>query len=180
MLQLIEPVVELKSEFLAMVKEFCASGEEHVHGIGCIEAADFEDSVQRVRKEVRGIDLLEGRVPASTFWLVLDGVVIGTCHLRHTLNDFLENYGGHIGYSVRPSHRNKGYGTHMLGLALEKAKDLGIRRVLVTCDDDNPASARVIEKNGGKLADVVKTEYAEFPVRRYWITLEQGANHGSD
>jgi predicted acetyltransferase len=68
----------------------------------------------------------------------------------------------------------------MLRLTLEKAKDMGIRRVLVTCDDDNPASARVIEKNGGTLANVVKTEYAEFPVRRYWITLEQGENNGSD
>lgn len=180
MLQLMEPVVDLKTEFIEMVEEFCSSGEEHVHGIGCIEAGDFENSIKRAKEQVCGIGLPEGWVPASTYWSVCDGNIIGLCHLRHELNDFLESYGGHIGYSVRPSQRNKGYATHMLRLVLEKAGDLGIRRILVTCDDDNPASARVIEKNGGKLADVVKTEYAEFPVRRYWIDSNQGANDGSN
>jgi predicted acetyltransferase len=59
----------------------------------------------------------------------------------------------------------------MLRFALQKARDLGIKRALVTCDDDNMASARTIEKNGGQLADKVKTEYAEYLVRRYWIEL---------
>lgn len=180
MLQLIEPVIGLKTEFLAMIDEFCASGEEHIHGIGCIEAGDFENSVKRAKEQVYGTGLPEGWVPASTYWGVCDESIVGLCHLRHKLNDFLENYGGHIGYSVRPSHRNKGYGTQMLRLALEKAKNLGIENILVTCDEDNLASARVIEKNGGKLADVVKTEYAEFPVRRYRITLNRGASHGSN
>jgi predicted acetyltransferase len=180
MLKLIEPVIELRAEFLAMVEEFYASGEEHIHGIGCIEADDFENSVKRAKEQVYGVGLPEGWVPASTYWLLCDDVMIGMCHLRHELNDFLENYGGHIGYSVRPSQRNKGYGSQMLQLALQKAKGLEIERVLITCDDDNIASARVIEKNGGKLADVVKTEYAEFLVRRYWIALKKGANDGSN
>jgi predicted acetyltransferase len=171
MLKLIEPVIELRAEFLAMIEEFEAEDRDTIDGIGCIEADDFEDSVRRAKEQVRGIDLPEGWVPASTYWLVCDGIPIGTCNLRHELNEFLENYGGHIGYSVRPSQQNKGYGTQILRLALEKARGLGIERVLVTCDDDNIASARVIEKNGGKLADIVKTEYAEFPVRRYWIEL---------
>jgi predicted acetyltransferase len=72
---------------------------------------------------------------------------------------------------VRPSQQNKGYGTQILRLALEKARGLGIERVLVTCDDGNIPSAHIIEKNGGKLADKVKTEYAENLVRRYWIEL---------
>jgi len=180
MLQLIEPVVELKAEFLAMVEEFNAEGRDAIDGIGCIEAGDFENSVRQAKEHVCGIGLPEGWVPASTYWLVRDGVVIGTCHLRHKLNDFLENYGGHLGYSVRPSQRNKGYGTQMLRLALVNARALGIERALVTCDDGNIASARVIEKNGGKFADKAKTEYAEFLVRRYWIDLVQGASHGSD
>ena len=180
MLKLIEPVIELRAEFLAMIEEFEAEDRDTIDGIGCIEADDFEDSVRRAKEQVRGIDLPEGWVPASTYWLVCDGIPIGTCNLRHELNEFLENYGGHIGYSVRPSQRNKGYGSQMLQLALQKAKGLEIERVLITCDDDNIASARVIEKNGGKLADVVKTEYAEFLVRRYWIALKKGANDGSN
>ena len=176
----IGPVIELKAEFLAMIEEFKAEGRDVIDGIGCIKADDFGNSVRRAKEHVYGVGLPEGWVPASTYWLVRDGIPVGTCHLRHELNDFLENYGGHIGYSVRPSQRNKGYGTQILRLAVEKASGLGIERVLVTCDDDNIASVRVIENNGGKLADKVKTEYAEFLVRRYWITLDQGADNGSD
>ena len=170
-IKFIEPVIELKAEFLAMIEEFEAEEKDTIDGIGCIEADDFEDSVRRAKEQVRGIDLPEGWVPASTYWLVRDEILIGTCNLRHELNDFLENYGGHIGYSVRPSQRNKGYGTQMLRFALEKARGFGIEQVLVTCDDSNIASARTIEKKGGKLADKVKTEYAEYLVRRYWIEL---------
>ena len=172
-IKLIEPVVELKSEFFTMAEEFEAEGVDAINGVGCIEAGDFENSVRLAKEHVRGIELPEGWVPASTYWLLGDGGIIGTCHLRHELNDFLRNYGGHIGFSIRPSQRGKGYGTQMLGLVLEKACALGIKKALITCDDNNIASARVIEKNGGKLADKVKTEYAEFLVRRYWIELNR-------
>ncbi|MHC4230992.1 MAG: GNAT family N-acetyltransferase [Planctomycetota bacterium] len=170
-IKLIEPAIELKAEFLAMAEEFKAEGADVINGVGCIEPGDFENSVKRAKEHVDGIGLPEGWVPASTYWLVRDEILIGTCNLRHELNVFLENYGGHIGYSVRRSQRNKGYGTQMLRFALQKARDLGIERALVTCDDNNIASARTIEKNGGKLADKVKTEYAEYLIRRYWIEL---------
>ena len=172
-IKLIEPVVELKSEFLAMAEEFKADGSDAINGAGCIKADDFDDSVRRAKDHVRGIGLSEGWVPASTFWLVCQDGIIGTCDLRHELNDFLRNYGGHIGYSIRPSQRRKGYGTKMLALALEKARALGIKRALITCDDDNIASARMIEKNGGKLQDKVMNEGHKVPTRRYWIELER-------
>jgi predicted acetyltransferase len=170
-IQLIEPAIGLKSEFLTMVEEFKTEGEDPINGIGSIEPDDFENSVRRAKDQVRGAELPEGWVPASTYWLVCDEILIGTCNLRHELNDFLENYGGRIGYSVRPSQCNKGYGTRMLQLTLQKARERGSERALVTCDDGNVASARTIEKNGGKLADKIKTEYAEYLVRRYWIEL---------
>ncbi len=170
-IKLIEPVVGLKTEFLAMAEEFKTEGADTINGIGCIDTGDFENSIKLAKDHVHGIGLPEGWVPASTYWLFHNGLIIGTCHLRHKLNDFLKNYGGHIGYSVRPSQRGKGYGTQMLTLSLEKGRALGIERVLVTCGDDNIASARVIEKNNGKLADKVKTQYVEFLIRRYWIDL---------
>ncbi|MHC5089595.1 MAG: hypothetical protein ACYSOT_08295 [Planctomycetota bacterium] len=71
MLKLIEPVIELRAEFLAMIEEFEAEDRDTIDGIGCIEADDFEDSVRRAKEQVRGIDLPEGWVPASTYWLVL-------------------------------------------------------------------------------------------------------------
>ncbi|TFG47244.1 MAG: GNAT family N-acetyltransferase, partial [Candidatus Brocadiia bacterium] len=112
-----------------------------------------------------------GWVPANTYWLICEDRIVGTCNLRHELNDFLKNFGGHVGYSIRPTERGKGYGNLILGLSLEKARDLGIKRVLVTCDDNNIASARVIENNGGKLADKIKKDDTEVLLRRYWIDL---------
>lgn len=171
--RLIEPVVELKSEFFAMVEEFEMKNKGIINGVGSIDKDDFENSVSRAKDHARGIGLPEEWVPCSTYWLFHKGQIIGTCSLRHELNDFLRDFGGHIGYSIRPSQWGKGYGRQMLGLALEKARVLGIERVLVTCDDDNVASARVIEKNGGKLGDKIKTEYADYLVRRYWIDLPE-------
>lgn len=170
-IKLIEPVVDLKSGFLAMAEEFKAEGRDTIDGIGSIETDDFDASVQRAKDHVCGIGLPEGWVPFNTYWLVCKNRIIGTCELRHRLTEALRKCGGHSGYSVRPSERRKGYGTGMLGLVLQKAKALGIERVLVTCSDDNIASARVIEKNGGKLADKIPSEHRDAPTRRYWIEL---------
>ncbi len=88
--------------------------------------------------------------------------------MRHELNDFLLRAGGHVGYSVRPSERGRGRATWALGEILVAAGKRGLNRVLVTCDVDNPASARVIENNGGVLEDVRDTELGT--LRRYWIS----------
>ena len=170
-LKLVEPTLELKSEFFAMVEEFNAEGDTSINGVGSIKVDDFDASVSIAKCHAKGINLPDGWVPCSTHWLVCRNRIVGTCSLRHELNDFLRNYGGHIGYSIRPSERGKGYGTQMLALALQKARSFEVKRALITCDDNNIASARVIEKNGGKLADTVKTEYSKFLTRRYWIDL---------
>lgn len=98
------------------------------------------------------------RVPSSYFWITAgDGGegddVVGFLHLRHRLNDFLLNKGGHIGYSVRPSARQRGHASAALRLGVREAAALGIDRVLVTCETDNVASRRTIEVNGGVLED---------------------------
>ena len=89
---------------------------------------------------------------ADSTWLGWDGErMVGIINLRHELNDFLQHYGGHIGYSVHPACWNRGYATQMLALALRESDALGLRELLLTCSPDNPASKRVIEKNGGVL-----------------------------
>ena len=89
---------------------------------------------------------------ADSTWLGWDGErMVGIINLRHELNDFLRDYGGHIGYSVHPACWNRGYATQMLALALRESDALGLRELLLTCSPDNPASMRVIEKNGGVL-----------------------------
>ena len=92
-----------------------------------------------------------GKVPCEFYW-VTDGApeeVVGFLALRYPLNTWLFEEGGHIGYSVRPSRRREGHASRALGLAVQRAAALGIERALVTCDDDNLASARTIERNGG-------------------------------
>jgi predicted acetyltransferase len=95
--------------------------------------------------------------------------VIGQSSLRHHLNPSLEREGGHIGYNIRPSERRKGFGTMILSLTLEKAKGIGLTRVFVTCDTDNVASARIIEKNGGRLQGQVISERSGKLINQYWI-----------
>ena len=120
-------------------------------------------------------NLPEGWVGATACWLVDDEAqrFLGQIDIRHRLTDSLLRYGGHIGYAVRLGEWNKGYGTLMLALSLPHARELGITRCLITCDDDNPGSARVMEKNGFTLADKVENVIDGSPIitRRYWKTL---------
>ena len=102
-------------------------------------------------------------------WMVKGERVLGAISLRHSLNDWLLNVGGHIGYGVRPSERRKGLASWALGLTLDEARKLGLERVLITCQVSNVASARTIEKAGGVFEDVRGTGPDE--VRRYWVPL---------
>ena len=98
---------------------------------------------------------------------------IGEISIRHNLTDSLLRYGGHIGYGIRYSKWNSGYGTKMLALALKKAKHMGLNKVLITCDEDNIGSAKVIENNGGILENIIENiiEGKKIYTKRYWIEL---------
>ena len=105
------------------------------------------------------------------FVLVRGRRIVGACSLRHELTDALRDFGGHVGYGVRPSERGKGYASLMLKLVLREARRRGIRRVLLTCDSDNAASRRVIEKAGGVLDSQSFSDRAGRMTRRYWIEV---------
>jgi predicted acetyltransferase len=109
-------------------------------------------------------------VTGSVYFAIVDGKIVGTIAVRHYLNDSLLKSGGHIGYGIRPSERRKGYGTKMLALALNKCRDFGIEKALVTCDKDNIASAKTAMRNGGILENEVTEDNGNI-VQRYWITL---------
>ena len=100
-----------------------------------------------------------------------DNKIVGVMQIRHNCNTFLAQYGGHIGYSVCPSERRKGYATQMLRLALPKCKELGIDRVLICCAQGNEGSRRVILHNGGKYESTVHDPERDQDLERYWIDL---------
>jgi predicted acetyltransferase len=120
----------------------------------------------------RGVGIPEGFVANTTYWLVDEtGEVLGVSNLRHALTDKLRREGGHVGYGVRPSRRGQGLATAMLALTLEKARELGIDRVLITCGKENVSSAEVIRKNGGILESEDYIDERNETVQRYWISL---------
>ena len=171
-LELIEPTESLGGEYDAYCREF--GGAAEIPGnCSMATADDFREGVQRCIDHARGRNLPAGWVPAHTFWLVRDGrTLVGMVNLRHDLTPFLANEGGQIGYSVRPTERGKGYGTRMLAMTLEKARQIGLKRVLITCDERNVASARLIRKCGGILENAVPSRQPGREVtERYWIDL---------
>jgi len=134
------------------------------------EGMRFSRYLEVLAEQQRGENLPPNHVPA-TFLFAFDARrIVGRVSIRHTLNEFLSRVGGHIGYVVVPEFRRQGYATAILRLSLKIAHhELGISRVLVTCDDDNLGSIRTIEKNGGVLENIVSGPDLDKPKRRYWI-----------
>ncbi len=187
MIVLARPDARLVPSYLRAHEEFVAAGEGQRDGDGVWVARADEGGfpgVEFTREELEtpaGAERFAayrrdqaredaprptGHVPCTYYWVVDDadpGTYLGSLSIRHRLTPFLLDVGGHIGYSVRPSARRRGVATAALAAALPEAAALGIHRVLVTCDDDNVGSARVIEANGGVLEDVRNGK------RRYWI-----------
>lgn len=108
-------------------------------------------------------------MPDTYRWIVEGDEYLGAVSFRHELTEWLHDFGGHIGYGVRPSARGRGLASWALGCTLDLARERGYPRVLLVCRDDNAASARVIEKNGGILED--KRRDGDTLLRRYWVNL---------
>lgn len=127
--------------------------------------------------EAGGLDLIQEdgtktkRLPETVLWLVDGTHYLGVIRIRHQLNDFLRMFGGHVGYDIRPTARGKGHGKKMLQLAMPYLADLGLTEVLITCDDDNIPSQRVIEAAGGVLEKTVELDFQPEPLRHYRVKV---------
>lgn len=133
---------------------------------------DFTKYLRLLEDWSQGKNLPE-RFVANTFLVgVVGDTIVGRISVRHELNEFLATIGGHIGYVVIPSERKKGYGTSLLSLAKPFIAALGLSSVLVTCDDDDTASIKIIESNGGVFENVVYDNDSMKMKRRYWIAIE--------
>ena len=169
-LRLICPSLRFKNSYFKYIKEVFVSGEEVVPFVLNTPTDNFDSFLSELDGYTRGENMQPGFVPHTTFWLIEDErEVVGAANIRHDLTEKLQLEGGHIGYGIRPSCRGKGYGTEILKLALIEAKILGHKRVLVTCDKENIRSAKVIQRNGGKLDSEVLSEEKKAIVQRYWI-----------
>jgi predicted acetyltransferase len=168
MMKLRVPTLADESVLRMAYQELEADGTQKflLHGFDG-EATDFSCYKETLNQFSEGRDLPEGMVQDTFLLAEVDGEIVGRISIRHALNDFLFNYGGHIGYMVRPGFRMKGYASEMLRQALLLAKNIGLAKVLITCNDDNIGSIKVIEKHGGVLENTVDEN--GHLLRRYWI-----------
>jgi predicted acetyltransferase len=138
-------------------------------GFDDASADGYAKWLERVAAHRSGKGVPPGWVPATFELAIVEQQVVGRLSVRHALNDFLLQQGGHIGYGVLPAFRRRGIGTRMLQRGLQITAALGIERVLVTCNEDNVASRRIIEGAGGVYESSHIGAGVETPTRRYWF-----------
>ncbi|MCK5128536.1 MAG: GNAT family N-acetyltransferase [Clostridiales bacterium] len=171
-IKLIKPCEEYLDSYLEACREFRITD---INSSSLHDPNNFElwksTIFEKYKSHSSGINLPKGYVSCTTYWLVDDKNIIGIGSIRHSLTDTLRKYGGHIGYMICPKYHNKGYGTLQLELLLENAYELGIEEALLTCDVNNTASARVMEKNGGVRMDQISVcvDSTDKEVYRYTI-----------
>ena len=168
-MELVEPTVDFEASYRSYLLEL--GSDERIPFPLTYPHDPFDDLVQMLLNQSRGIGLRDGFVPNSTFWLVRGGEIVGVSNLRHALTPALTNIGGHIGFGVRPSVQRQGVGTKLLRLTLVRAAELGLSRVLLTCDKDNLGSAAIIKANSGQLENEIEDPDTGKPVERYWIDI---------
>ncbi|WP_407310079.1 GNAT family N-acetyltransferase [Desulfosporosinus sp. SB140] len=170
---LVEPQERYRESFEKMVYEYSAHGEKDYYEMYKEALSNFNQYVLKLKNNSKGIGVPASWVPSYTYWLTdMDDQIRGVVRIRTSLNnEFVRKYAGHIGYDISPLSRRKGYGNTLLKLALEKAAMINLDKVLITCNEDNIASQRVIENNGGVFESVIFSEEKNKQLRRYWITL---------
>lgn len=172
-MQLILPSLEYKASFIQAVQEYQAEQSDDRKDIYALKVEDlnrdFNGYLASLISESAGENLPDGYVPQTTYWLVDNGEFIGRVSLRHRLSEYLLKEGGHIGYDIRPTKRKHGYGKKILELALPRARQLGISEILVTCNETNIGSRKIIEANKGVLENVIEVGADKPRKMRYWI-----------
>lgn len=171
-LKLVLPTPEYKEKLMDYKREFIENGDSMDGAAGLNNVETFEEWYSAFLDNLKEETVRKGLVPATTYMAIStdNGRLIGMIDIRHRLNDYLLNYDGHIGYSIRKSERKQGYATEMLALALKECSKLNIKKVLITCDKENIASVKTMINNGAKLENEIPE--GNRITQRYWITLD--------
>jgi predicted acetyltransferase len=169
-IELVPPTESCRESFLSGLREFRREGLPWWVG-GDIEMAEQDFAAFVARKLADANRRSEAFVGKTHLWAVAEERFVGRISIHHELNDALRVEGGHIGYDTVPSFRGRGVATEMLRQALPVARALGLASVLLTCDETNAASIRVIERNGGSLRETKALDANRPRKRYYWITL---------
>lgn len=164
------PSIELQGSYRAYIAEL--QNEERYPYPLDLPHDDFGSLISLLSDYAKGVNLPDWLVPNTTYWLVANGEIVACSHLRHNLNEALEQAGGHIGLGVRPSYRGKGLSKLLLKLTLAEANKKGIQQVHIHCFDDNKASIALIEGVGAKLQSTFVGEDGAKNVHRYVIMNE--------
>jgi len=167
--QLILRPVRSEDEDLVRAAQRSLAVDEFDFAVGWQPEMDWATYVDLLDEFRRARQLPEPWVPATFLLAEVDGEVVGRASIRHELNAYLLALGGHIGYAVLPDYRRRGYASEILRQSLVIARSFDVVRVLVTCDEDNTASARIILRHGGTLEDVVDDPDSNKRKQRYWI-----------
>ena len=173
MMKLIEPAAEYAQQIMVYRQAFldCGDSMDGTGGLRRMEDPGMWVEHCRLCRDPDSVP--EGLVPATQYMLVReeDDKIVGMIQIRHFLNGYLAEYGGHIGYSVAPDERRKGYASLMLSKVLPICRELGINRVLITCIKGNEGSRRTILRNGGVYESTVFEPDEKDYLERYWIDL---------
>lgn len=178
MISLIKPSIEYAKEIMGLRQEFLDQNPEeyaYIHGSGNLQEYDNAEEWIRYVEAMRRRETCPKDLVDSDIYLAVrkaDDKVIGLTELRHHIDHpVLSTWGGHIGYCVRPSEQRKGYAGMILRQVLEQCRIYGIRKVLLTCSEDNLASERTIRGGGGVYEKTVWAEPLKMNMKRFWIEV---------
>lgn len=173
------PSIEYMEQGIDYIQEHINVGS-NINGSGGLHRYldNYQDWLEKLKHDRMCIPN-EQRVPAETYYLVReeDNKIVGMINIRLALNERLQRCGGHIGYGIRPSERNKGYNKINLYLALLRCQELGIKEVILDCDSSNIASSRTMESLGGIRIDEYYSEQENCLAWRYIINVDESINN---